>query len=59
MCGKVVSKEPFMLYRVISMEINQELCDKAVDSYLPALKYVPDWVFTGKINLIIHYFLMI
>ena len=37
MCDKVVSKEPFML-----------MCDEAVDSYLLALKFVPDWLVLSK-----------
>ena len=27
----------------------QEMCDKAVDEFLPALKFVPDWFVTNKI----------
>ena len=26
----------------------QEMCDKAVDEFLPALKFVPDWFITNK-----------
>ena len=26
----------------------QEMCHKAVDDFLPALKFVPDWFFTSK-----------
>ena len=28
---------------------NQELCNKGVDDFLPALKFVPDWFITSKI----------
>ena len=27
----------------------QEMCNKAVDNFLPALKFVPDWFVTSKI----------
>ena len=26
----------------------QEMCDKATDAYLPALKFVPNWFVTNK-----------
>ena len=39
----------------------QEICDEAVDSYLAALKFVPDWFVTREMikNLIILYFIKI
>ena len=26
----------------------QEMCDKTIDDFLPALKFAPDWVFTSE-----------
>ena len=46
---KVVSKEPFMLKYCLDKYKTQEMCDKAVDAFLPALKFVPDWFVTKKI----------
>ena len=28
----------------------QEICDKAVDNFLPTLKFVPDWFLRNKVN---------
>ena len=49
MCSKVVSKDPFMLKYCLDRQKIQEMCDKAVDAFLPALKLVPDWFVTRKI----------
>ena len=47
-CDKVDSKEPFMLKYCLDKCKTQEIYDKAVDSYLLALKFAPDWFFTSK-----------
>ena len=43
MCHKVVSKDAFMLKYCLDRYRPQETCDKAVDSFFPTLKLVPDW----------------
>ena len=42
MCDKVVPKDPFLLKYCPDKHKTQEMCDKAVDSCLLALKFVPD-----------------
>ena len=42
MCGKVVTKDLFMLKYCLDKYKTQEVCDKAVDSVLPTLKFFPD-----------------
>ena len=49
MCNKVVSKETFMLKYCPDKYKTQKMWDKAVDSYLITLKFVPDWSVTNKI----------
>ena len=46
--NKVISKELFMLNYCLDRYKTQEMCDKAIDSCLPALKLVPDWFVTNK-----------
>ena len=46
MCDKVVSEDSFMLKYCLSRYKTQEMCDKGVDDFLPALKFVPDWFVT-------------
>ena len=48
LCNKVVSKETFMLKYCHDKYKTHEICDKAVDSYLLALKFVPDWLLRGR-----------
>ena len=48
MRDKVVSKENFMLKYCLNRYEAQDRCDKAVNACLPALKFVPDWIFTNK-----------
>ena len=48
MCDKVVSSD--------SSDNTQEMCDKAVDDFLPALKFVPDQVVTRKLNKKVSYY---
>ena len=49
MCYQVVSKEPFKLKHCHNKHKTPEICDKAVDSYQLALKFVPDWFVESKI----------
>ena len=60
MCDKGVSKEPAMLKYCHDKYRTQEICDKAVDSYLQALNFLTDWSVTSKTveNFIILYFVM-
>ena len=38
-----------VLYLILFLiDITQEICVKAVDDFLPALKFVPDWCVTSK-----------
>ena len=48
MIKRVVEKEPFMLKYIIDKYKTQQVCDKAVDAYLPALQTVTDWFVTNK-----------
>ena len=61
MCDKVVSEDRFIPNYCHDKHKTQEKCDTAVDFYLLALKFVPDWFFRSKIieKLIVGYFLMI
>ena len=47
-CGKIVSEDPFILKYCVDRYNTQEMRDKAVDAFLPALKFVPDWFLTKK-----------
>ena len=46
---KVVSKNPFMVKYCLDRYNTQEMCDKTVDSFLPTLKFVPDWFVISNI----------
>ena len=48
MCDKAVSNYPFMLKSSLDRYKTQEMCDQAVDDFLSALKFVPDWFVAGK-----------
>ena len=48
MCDKAVYQNSFMVKYCHDKYKTQELCDKAVDDFLPALKFVPDWFATSK-----------
>ena len=37
----------------------QEICDKAVDFYLPSLKFILDWFVTSKMIEKLHFLIMI
>ena len=49
MCDKVISEKPFVLKHCHDKYKTQKKCDKAVDSYLLALKFVPGWFATSKV----------
>ena len=38
-----------MLKYCLHIYKTQEVCDKAVDAFLPILKFVPDWFVTNKL----------
>ena len=42
MCDKVVFKYPFLLEYCFYRYKTQEMCDKAISSFLPTLKLVPE-----------------
>ena len=45
---KVLFKESFMLKYCLDRYNAQEMCHKAVDDYLLALKFIADWFVTNK-----------
>ena len=45
---KVVSKDPFMIKYCLGRYRTQKSCNKAVDTFLPTLEFVPDWFVTSK-----------
>ena len=47
MCDKIISENPFML-KCPNKYITLKMCDEAVDGFLPALNFVPDWFVTSK-----------
>ena len=49
MVNNVGSEDPYMLKYCLYKYKTQEMCDKAVNSYLLALNFVPDWFVTNKI----------
>ena len=48
MYDKAISNDPFMLKYCLGRYKTQEMCHKAVDDFLPALKFVPVWFVTSK-----------
>ena len=48
MCDRVVFKDPFMLIYWPNRYKTKKICDKAVDDYLAALKFILDWFVTSK-----------
>ena len=48
MCDKAFDTCPFVFDSVPHCYKTQEMCDKAVDAFLPKLKFVPDWFVTNK-----------
>ena len=47
-CLKIISDDPFSLRYVPDQYKTQQLCDEAVDDFLPTLNSVPDWLVTSK-----------
>ena len=41
MCDKVFSEDSFKLKNCLDRYKTQEMCDDAVDNFLPTLKFVP------------------
>ena len=48
MCEKVVLKDSFSIRYVPDQCKTQQMCDKAVDNCMAALKLVPRWLVTSK-----------
>ena len=47
---KTFSEDSFMLKYCLDRYKTQEIRDKAIDNFLPTLKFVPDWFFTKTIR---------
>ena len=54
MCHKAVSNNSFMLKYCVDRHKTQEMCDEAVDDFLPVLKFVPDWFVTSDMIKKLH-----
>ena len=48
MCDSIIYDDPFLLRYVPDQYKTQQMCDKAVDDCLAALKFVPNWFVTSK-----------
>ena len=48
MCGRVVSEDSFSIRYVPDQYKIQNMCDKAINDSLAALKLIPDWFVTIK-----------
>ena len=46
MCDKIISENPVSLRYVLDQYKTQQMCSRAVDDFLTALKLVPDWFVT-------------
>ena len=57
MCNKFICIEPFLLKYCLNRYKTQELCEKAINDFLPTLKFVPHWFATSKKikNLMMNY----
>ena len=49
MCDGIVAADPFMLMYCLDRYKSQEMCYEAVDNFLVALKFIPDWFVTNKV----------
>ena len=49
MFDRAVPNDPFMLKNCLNRYKTQEISNKAVDDFLPASKFTPDWFATSKI----------
>ena len=47
---KTFSEDSFMIKYCLDRYKTQEIRDKAIDNFLPTLKFVPDWFFTKTIR---------
>ena len=50
MCARVVSEDFCLMVYCHEKYKTQRICDEAVDDYLAALKYIPDWFVTSKMT---------
>ena len=50
MCNKIVSGDAFILKHFLDRYKTQGMRDKAVDAFLPTLKFIPDWYVTSMIK---------
>ena len=48
MCGSIISEDLFSIRHVPYQYKNQQMCDKAVDDCLAALKLILDWFVTTQ-----------
>ena len=48
MCNSIICADPFSIRYVPDQYKTHQMCDKAVDSCLTALKFVPDWFVGSK-----------
>ena len=49
MSDEIISGDLFPIRYVSDQYKTQQMCDKAVDDFLTALKFVPDWFVTNVI----------
>ena len=49
MSDEIISGDIFPIRYVSDQYKTQQMCDKAVDDFLTALKFVPDWFVTNVI----------
>ena len=48
MCDRTIYEDSFSIRYVLDQYKTQQMCDEAVNDYLAALKFVPDWLITYK-----------
>ena len=48
MCDKVLSEDPFKSKYCYDRYKTQEICNKSIEDFLPASKFVLDWFVTSK-----------
>ena len=53
MCDSIISEDSFSLKYVPDQHKSQQMCYKAVDDCLAALKFVPNWFVTSKMIKIV------
>ena len=47
-CDRIISNNPFSLRYIPNQYKTKQMCNKAVDDCLAALKFVPDWFVTNE-----------